>query len=280
MDRSQRDSTLRRRFLNVAAMVTLAGALYACGGGGSSVAANEGTINNQSQFDAYLKASTVYTALTKELSTDEATIAAQQKLLAGLPIPHKPGTSIVTAAADASGSARTEAIPLPGARTSTVTIDYGDCPDGGQYIGSSAPDPSGATTDFFKQCTGVIYGVNTSVTNSNGTHPVATAAIIWFTDSTCGSSGGTAIEFENDGQYNDRTLLGGVAFFSPADGTEMWVAPTAEGVTPGNMTSHSIYASGACTPDTETHVGFTAVANSTDGANGSGVPAAVNPYIL
>lgn len=260
---------IARRMFAAAAILIFGSVMYACGGGSSSIAAGD---LSPAQFNTDLLASPAFKVLKSQLADDEATIKAQGKLLAGLPIGHAPGTSVTSMSSD---SGRTSAISLPGELTAAV-VDFGPCPTMGDYIGSAAPDPSGATVDFFKQCTGITYGVNTGVTNSDGTHPVAKAAILWFVNANCDPSGGM-ISFADDGQYNDRTLLGGVVFFSPVDGTTLLqVAPTQAGGAPSNMTALSNFGAGTCNNGSETHKGFPVIQNTTS----TGVPPAVNPYIL
>lgn len=270
MNTQTSDHNFLRRYVGrtlAAAFTIIVAGLVACGGGGSSSNADSGV------------SLTAFNALQAQVNALQASVTADEKLLANVAlIGHAPGTSAVTAFAERTSGVRTLAISLPGSRSNAV--DFGQCTNMGQYVGSGAPNPSGSTVDFFKQCTGVTYGVNSSAPLPDGNFPVAQPAIMWFDGPNCT---GNVIQFANDGQYNYHTLLGGIVFISPVDGTtEYWVQATAAGVTPGNLVSASIYTAHTCSPDVETHVGFIAILNVTDGtgSSGSGVSAEVPPYVL
>lgn len=222
--------------------------IYACGGG-NSVAG--GTLS-AADFHKLLLADQSFT----DLGTAEENDAAAIKNI-GL-IGHVPGA---TTARDTARStmAVTQAVD---------TTDYGICTDMGQHVANSLPpnlthDISGEPIDVFKQCTGTKYLVNTE------TGAIGTVPTIWFPSLNCA---GTPIEFEADGVFDRPTLQGGITFKSPKDGSVRWVKPLGAGASTQQVTSHSVYSAGSCTNADETHVGYDAVSNVTDGSDGSGVP--------
>jgi hypothetical protein len=167
---------------------------------------------------------------------------------------HIPGTAATLRAI--SGSARV-------ASAIVDTTDYGICPDMGMHVGAGIPDV-GVPTDVFKQCTGNKYAVNSE------TGAIARAPVIWFPLPNCD---GTPIEFEADGAYDRPTLQGGFVFRSPKDGAVLWVQPLGSGDVAQQLTSQSVYTTGGpCINATETHIGYSAVPNATDGLTGSGAP--------
>lgn len=241
----------------VVLMVSLMVSIAACFGGGDTGESND----TPAQFDAMLKASPLYIAQNKTIADQAAQIATDESKIRGIALTgHVPGAP---SAADVRFGRRTNAI----ARAVDNT-DYGICPDMGQHVGPGLLDfdattGNGTPTDEFKNCTGNKVAYNSE------TGAVATAKTIWFSQANCA---GSRIEFEADGAYDRPTLQGGLVFKSPTDGSVLWVQPLPVGTMAQQMTSQSIYSSGACSNGSEAHPGYIPVANVTDGSDGSGVP--------
>ncbi len=244
-----------RRMLAASAVALFGGILFACGGGGSSVAAGGGTGSTtvtQAQFDALLKTSTLYTTLTAQLATDEATIARMAAF------GHAPGHSTVDGRSPMSVGAH------PGVTTAAIT--FGPCPDMGEHVGDSQPDPAAAPVSYFKEC--LINGAQYIYGAVNGTGAIKAADKIWFTDTSCGAGGGSPIEIDDGEMYNSLALRQGIVFASPVDGSEVMVTAGQGGST---VTAHSDY-SGVCTTEDTTAPGYAVTPND---VNVTGVPAAV-----
>jgi hypothetical protein len=222
-----------------------------------TAAVSAATHSQAQQFDSTLTAAVSAATASDAVAVSalQARLDADEKLIERMELfGHAPGTIATT------DRVRTQAVMRePSLQPQATAI--GPCPDMGVLVGYNSPDPLKATVAYFKQCTGIEYGVNI------GSNDIETAQVLWFTDSDCGHSGGSAIEFENDGFYNRQSLQNRIAFISPVDGMELVVAPNQTGVT---MTSESVYFSGACTVATETHIGYLMTANDTAS---TGVPA-------
>lgn len=252
-----------RRMLTASAILVFGLTLFACGGGNSIA----GSTLSQAQFDSLLKSSSLYASLTSSVTSQQTSVSSIQ----GKQTTDEATIGRIALFGHVPGVASTLAIAqgkLTGARTLGTdvvdTTDYGICSDMGQHVGTSFTDLDGSPTDIFKQCT-----LNEYVVNSE-TGAIANAPVIWFTSTDCSTG---ALEFEADGGYDRPTLQGGLIFKSPADGSVVWVQPLASGATPQQLTSQSTYTPGSgCVTTSETHIGYMAVANSTDGNTGSGVP--------
>lgn len=242
------------RMLSGAAGALFVATLLACGGGTSVAASGEIT---QTQFNTLLASSQAWKDMQTQLTKDEATIKSQGDLIAsGLRFGHFPG-------AHASKSVAGRSTMVFNPHTGIFeAVDFGPCPNMGTPIGTSGPDPAGASVGYHQQCliNGVryIYGTN----NDGTTH---TADKIWFANNDCT---GEQIEFDNGEMYNGETLRNGVVFHSPKDGS---LEKVAGGQTGSSMTSHSDY-SGVCVVEDVTSTGYI-VDPAT--LQGTGVPEAV-----
>ena len=242
----------------IAAALLLAGTLAGCGSGSDNDSAFDQTTSVTAAIAAATHAQAAQiSAIQSKQTADENTIASIA--LFG----HVPG---VTTTAEETGSVRTNAVSV------VDNTDYGICQNIGQHVGPGIRDADGSSTDVFKQCTGVKYAVN----SNNGN--IATAPVIWFTDSTCGASGGTAFEMPSVVGYDRPTLDGGYVFKSQKDGTVFWVQENTSGVVPADMVAQSNYFQGVCQSDpNDTGPGYLLVQNVTDGSQGSGIPDAGVP---
>lgn len=234
----------------VVAMVSLA----ACFGGGSSSSADD-----SAQIAALQK---TVDSLTSALSTVQKNQAADEQAFANVQqFGHIPGAAV--SAAEQRFGIRTSAV-----RTAAVdTTDYGQCTNNGgmgNWSGHGPLDSDGSITDYFKLCTG-----NTMVTNST-TGKIADAPIVWYTGTGCS---GTVIEFVEAGAFDRPTLTGGMIFKSGFDQSIQWVQPLAAGGSDARVTTLSHWdLNDGCINASETHDGFVAIPNVTDGDSGSGAP--------
>lgn len=236
------------RMLSAGAVLLFGSILYACGGGTTAVS----DAITPAQFNTMLKASPLYTALTNSLAADEKTIADMH--LFG----HLPGASRNQSATDATSGRVTNAV------TNAVdNTDYGICPDMGEWAGHGPNDTDGSITDVFKQCTGSKYLANSA------TGHIANAPFVWYSQANCT---GTAIEFLEPGGFDRPSLMGGLVFAAQKDGAILWVMPSDASEQPQQLVAQSNYSSGICSNGPETHDGFVAVPNVTDGNAGSGAP--------
>lgn len=238
------------RYLKAAAFLIVSGALYACGGGGTSIAGS-GELT-QTQFNALLKTSTVFTDLTAKLAEDEKTIARM-------------ATFGHSASSPAEVAGRSTASFNPHGSVVTSAITFGPCPDMGQHIGDSTPDPAGTTFVYFKQCpiNGIqyIYGVLVE------TGAIRDAAKTWYTSTDCS---GSAIEIDDGEIFNRLALQQGVVFRSPKDNSMVMVAAGQAGA---SVTAHSDFSDGGvCTTEDTTAPGYSVSAND---INVTGVPGSV-----
>lgn len=222
--------------------------LSACGGGSSD---DDAGLASATDVSGAIAAATHAQAMafSGELAMLQAKQAADEKLISRMELfGHVPGATVSTDAV------RTLAMQGEPVIQPQATGAIGPCPDMGQLVGYNSPDPLEATVAYFKQCTGIEYGVNIE------DNSIASPAFVWFTDDDCGASGGQMIVFENDASYTRQALQDRVAFNSPANGAEMVVDVNQTGTT---MTSGSIYTGGSCNPDVETHTGYVMAPNVT-----------------